>query len=104
MYKQVKEILSRPYHWVLLPEVNDETGEIGWVAYIEEFPGCCTCGDTKEQALANLKDCAEVRLYATLEQPELTIPEPIQDWDEETLHKVNCRVKHHHFDKLVGEK
>ena len=101
---QIKEILLRPYHWVLFHEedCNPRTHAC-WCAYIEEFKGCVTCGDTKEQALANLQDAAESRLECTLEQPELTIPDPIPDYDERTGYSINCRVKHFKNDKLVGE-
>lgn len=105
MDNKIKEILKKPYHWVLIPEANTETGEIGWSALIEEFCGCYTCGDTKEQALSNLQDCAEIWLEAALEQPELVIPDPIPDMEEDhCLYKINCRIKHYPFDKLVGEK
>lgn len=98
--KQVKEILERPYHWILMPDFNDKWE--GWVAYIEEFPGCCTQGKTKEEALSMLQEAAEIWIDFLLEQPELALPEPIKDWDIEG-NSINCRVRHHVKDKLVGE-
>jgi antitoxin HicB len=74
--KEVESILKKPYHWVLIPEQFGNYD--GWVAYIEEFTGCCTCGDTKEQALYMLQDCAELWLDSCLEEG-LEIPDPIKD-------------------------
>lgn len=33
-----------------------------WSAWIDALPGCATCGDTKEEALANIRDAAEAYL------------------------------------------
>lgn len=51
--KKTEEILSKAYARRLIP---DETG--GYVASIQEFPGCIAEGDTAEEALQNLDKAA----------------------------------------------
>lgn len=68
---KVKEILSKPYSRRLLP---DEEG--GYVASIQEFPGCVAQGDSAEEALKNLDSAAESWIYAALSS-EYSFREPI---------------------------
>jgi predicted RNase H-like HicB family nuclease len=51
--RRTLEILSKPYARRLVP---DETG--GYVASIQEFPGCVAEGDTPQEAIQNLDKAA----------------------------------------------
>jgi predicted RNase H-like HicB family nuclease len=74
----IKEILEQPYHWVLIPD--KETGT--WFGQIEEFEGCYTQGNTAEEAVRLLRECAELWLEVTLEDGH-PIPRPRkEEWDE----------------------
>lgn len=59
--KKTIEILSKAYARRLIP---DETG--GFVASIQEFPGCIAEGDTAEEAIKNLDDAAASWVEAAL--------------------------------------
>ncbi len=51
------------------------TGEDGyWVAECPSLPGCFSQGDTKEEAIANIKEAIEVFIEA-LEEDNLPVPE-----------------------------
>lgn len=79
----VKDILKRPYHWVVFPDDGQYT------AFVAEFPGCATCADTPEEALARLKDAADGWLHAVIHAGQ-DIPEPF-DWD--WVHKYRDSIK-----------
>jgi predicted RNase H-like HicB family nuclease len=66
------DFLRKPYARRLIP---DESG--GFVASIQEFPGCIAEGDTADEALANLDRAAESWIEASLEAGQ-TIPEPLE--------------------------
>ena len=68
---EAKDYLRRPYARRLTP---DEGG--GFVATIQEFPGCIAEGDSPESALSNLDAAAESWIEASIEQGR-DIPEPI---------------------------
>jgi predicted RNase H-like HicB family nuclease len=65
------EHLKKPYPRRLVP---DEAG--GYVASIQEFPGCVAEGNTAEEALANLEAAAASWIEAALASGQ-QIPEPI---------------------------
>jgi len=71
MEDRLKEILERPYMWVLIPD--EKAGR--WSACIREFPGCCSDGKTSQEAVQNLRDAAESWLLAVLERGQ-DVPEP----------------------------
>ena len=54
---------------------EDEDGQVGWVAEIQELPGCLSQGYTREEALANLDDAKLSWISVALED-DLDIPEP----------------------------
>ncbi|MDA8190657.1 MAG: toxin-antitoxin system HicB family antitoxin [Gammaproteobacteria bacterium] len=66
-----QEILKKPYARRLTP---DESG--GYVATIQEFPGCIAEGDSVDEAVRNLEAAAAswLEVAAKFEQP---IPEPL---------------------------
>lgn len=64
--------LKRPYARRLVP---DEAG--GYVATIQEFPGCIAEGETADEAMINLDIAARAWLEATLAKGK-TVPEPVE--------------------------
>lgn len=62
---------SLPYKMVVTPDV--EGG--GYVASFPDLPGCITCADTKEKAIANAADAKRARIEAALES-NVEIHEP----------------------------
>lgn len=65
-----KEVLRRPYARRLTPQIG------GYVATIQEFPGCIADGRTADEALENLESAAESWIEASFAQGR-EIPEPI---------------------------
>lgn len=68
---KAKEILNKAYARRLVP---DEAG--GYVASIQEFPGCVADGDSAEEALRNLDSAAEAWLEVALAHGQ-DVREPI---------------------------
>jgi predicted RNase H-like HicB family nuclease len=68
---KARDYLKKPYARRLVP---DEDG--GYVATIQEFPGCIAEGDTANEALANLESAAESWIEALREGGQ-DVPEPV---------------------------
>lgn len=66
-----REYLKRPYHRVIIPDIDSGT----YTAYILEFPGCITQGNTPHLAYYNLEHVALSWIEAALGM-EQDIPEP----------------------------
>jgi predicted RNase H-like HicB family nuclease len=56
-------------------EIVEDKEEWGFVVSYPELPGCITCGDTIETAIANASDAKKTWLSAALEDG-IEIPEP----------------------------
>jgi predicted RNase H-like HicB family nuclease len=69
--KTLDEYLAMPYRM----ELVEDTAEGGFVASYPELPGCITCGETMEAAVANAQDAKRAWLTAALEEG-LQIAEP----------------------------
>jgi len=69
--KTIKEYMALPYRMELVPD----TEEGGFVVSFPDLPGCLSCGDTVEQAVANGTDAKRAWLEAALEEG-IEIPEP----------------------------
>lgn len=69
MDDRIKAILARPYCRVLIPEAD------GVSAFIPDFRGCVSCGDTIEEAQRNLEAAAAAWLAAVLDRGQ-QVPEP----------------------------
>jgi antitoxin HicB len=52
---EVEDYLALPYAIELVQD-SDAAGHRGWVAEIEELPGCISQGATPEEAIANVRD------------------------------------------------
>ncbi len=56
-------------------EIVEDAEEGGFVVSFPELPGCLTCGDTKEKAIANAIDAKRAWFEAALEAGmEINIP------------------------------
>ena len=62
-------------------EVVEEKTESGFVVSYPDLPGCITCGETVESAIANALDAKKAGIEAALEEG-IEIPEPdsIEDY------------------------
>ena len=69
--KTIEEYLRLPYRLELIPDID----EGGFVASYPELPGCLTCGETVESAIANANDAKCAWLEAALADG-LEIAEP----------------------------
>ena len=69
--KNLNDYLVMPYRM----EIVEDKDEGGYVVSFPDLPGCITCGDTIESAVANGADAKKAWLEAALEDG-LDIPEP----------------------------
>ncbi len=69
--KTLNEYLSLPYRM----EIVEDRDEGGYVVSFPELPGCVTCGETVESAVANAEDAKREWIKAALEDG-ITIHEP----------------------------
>jgi len=61
-------VIVRTFHVVLEPE-----SEGGFSVYVPSLPGCASQGDTKEEALANIREAIEAYLLS-LKDDKLPFP------------------------------
>ena len=69
--KTLNEYLALPYRM----EIVEDRDEGGYVVSFPELPGCITCGETVESAVANAEDAKREWITAALEDG-ITIHEP----------------------------
>jgi predicted RNase H-like HicB family nuclease len=69
--KTLEYYMSLPYKM----EIEPDSTEGGYVVTYPELPGCITCADTLEQAVANAEDCKKEWLTAAIESG-VSINEP----------------------------
>ncbi len=67
-----------PYHIVLTPDTDPDSGKTGWVAEVEELPGCLSQGITADEAVDRVRDAMEGWLSVAREEG-FPIPSPRQD-------------------------
>ena len=48
--------------WRVVLEQDPETGD--WAAWCPELPGCASCGETEDEAMANVQEAIELYLLA----------------------------------------
>ena len=75
--KTLNEYMALPYKM----EIVEDKEEGGFVVAFPDLPGCISCGETVESAVANAMDAKKAWLEAALEEG-LTIHEPdsIEDY------------------------
>lgn len=76
MMKTLEYYMNLPYRLELVPDSD----EGGYAARYPDLPGCITCSDTMEGAIANLIDAKKAWLEAAL-QDGIEIAEPDIDTD-----------------------
>ena len=74
MTKTADDYLSLPYHIALVHD-RDEEGNEGWIAEIEELPGCITQADSPVEALDRISGAMVDWISVALEEGR-EIPEP----------------------------
>jgi len=74
--KTADDYMALPYRLELIPD----TEEGGFTAFYPELPGCVTCGNTAESALANAIDAKRAWITAALEDGvKIAVPEAVKD-------------------------
>jgi predicted RNase H-like HicB family nuclease len=72
--RTAEEYLELPYRISLVPD-RDDGGRAGWVAEIDELPGCLSQGSTPEEAVTRVREAMLDWVGAALEDGT-TIPAP----------------------------
>jgi antitoxin HicB len=67
--------VPRSSYLIELVQDTDEDGNRGWIAKIEELPGCISQGATPEAAIANVRDAMLGWISVALEDDQ-DIPQP----------------------------
>ena len=77
MMKTLNDYMAMSYRM----EVVEDKTESGFVVSYPDLPGCITCGETVESAIANALDAKKAWIEAALEEG-IEIPEPdsIEDY------------------------
>lgn len=77
MMKTLNDYLEMSYRM----EIVEDREEGGFVVSFPDLPGCITCGETLESAIANATDAKKTWIEAALEEG-VEIPEPnsLQDY------------------------
>ena len=89
--KDEEEVTIRPYEVDCLPndyfamnyrmEIVEDKDEGGFVVSFPELPGCITCGETVESAVANALDAKKAWLEAAMEEGiEIHEPDSLEDY------------------------
>jgi len=71
---ETEDYLALPYAIELVQD-TDDAGHQGWVAEIEELPGCISQGVTPEEAIANVRDAMLGWISVALEDGR-DVPQP----------------------------
>lgn len=75
--KMLNDYMSMSYQM----EIVEDEGEGGFVVSYPDLPGCITCGNTVESAVANALDAKKAWIEAALENGvEIPIPDNIEDY------------------------
>lgn len=75
--KTLNEYLTMPYRM----EVVEDQYEGGYVVSFPDLPGCLTCGETIESAVANAMDAKRAWIEAALEDGiEIYEPDSLEDY------------------------
>lgn len=75
--KTLNDYLSMSYRM----EIVEDKDEGGYVVSYPELPGCITCGETIESAIANAMDAKKEWLIAAMEEGiEISEPDNLEDY------------------------
>ena len=74
--RTLNEYLAMPYKM----EIVEDSEESGFVVFYPDLPGCITCGETVEAAVANALDAKKAWLQAALEDGiEIHEPDSLEE-------------------------
>lgn len=77
MVKTLNEYMAMPYRM----EIVEDREEGGFVVSYPDLPGCITCGETIESAVANASDAKRVWIEAALERGiPIQEPDSLEDY------------------------
>ena len=79
MPRKIEEYLALPYTLVVVHDV-DEDGNAGWIAEVEELPGCLSQGASPEEAIERVRGAMRDWIAVALDDG-VEIPEPREDAD-----------------------
>lgn len=75
--RTLNEYMSMPYRM----EIVEDSSEGGFVASYPDLPGCITCGETIESAIANAADAKRAWLEAAIEDGiEIQTPDSLEGY------------------------
>ena len=78
--KTLNEYLKMPYRM----ELVEDPDEGGFVVSYPDLPGCITCGETVERAIANAQDAKKAWLEAALEEGiEIHEPDSLEEYSRQ---------------------
>lgn len=64
-----------PYHIRIVRDQSEDGSQAGWVAWVEELPGCASQGETIEEAATMIREAMEAWLMTAIDLG-YEIPEP----------------------------
>ena len=77
MMKTLNDYMKMPYRM----EIIEDKEEGGYVVSYPDLPGCVTCGETIEVAIANAADAKKAWIEAALEEGiEIREPDNLEDY------------------------
>ncbi len=77
MMKTLNDYMKMPYRM----EIIEDKEEGGYVVSYPDLPGCVTCGETIEAAIANAADAKKAWIEAALEEGiEIREPDNLEDY------------------------
>lgn len=77
MMKMLNDYMKMPYRM----EIVEDKEEGGYVVSYPDLPGCVTCGETIEAAIANAADAKKAWIGAALEEGiEIREPDNLEDY------------------------
>lgn len=75
--KTLEEYMKLPYRLEIVPDTDEQ----GFVVSFPELPGCVTCGETIESAVANAEDAKSEWLKAAIENGiEINEPDELESY------------------------
>ncbi len=86
--KTIEGYLRLPYHIVLIRD-EDENGQAGYVAEVQELPGCLSQGSTPDEAYDSVRDAMYGWIKVALEDGK-PIPGPVADLEFSGRILVRC--------------
>jgi antitoxin HicB len=85
MTRTVEQFLELPYTFLVVHDV-DEDGNEGWVAEVEQLPGCISQGHTPEEAIARVRDAMSGWITVALEDGvDIPVPEDEEEFSGRLL-------------------